>query len=75
LQAHAGGGTQAAPTGHLLAASDQRNSQYSNVTVADATMASTAIGNTGSSTGHSNLQPALALHYIIATQGIYPSRN
>lgn len=75
LQAHAGGGNQGGPSGNLLAASDQRNSQYSNVTVADATLATTAIGNTGSGTGHSNMQPSLALHYIICTQGIFPSRN
>lgn len=33
------------------------------------------VGNTGSSQPHSNMQPFLALNYIIALQGVYPSRN
>jgi len=36
---------------------------------------STTIGNSGGSQSHNNMQPSLAIHYIIALQGIYPSRN
>ena len=39
--------------------------------------ASTISGNTvatGSSGAHSNMQPYLSMNYILATQGIYPSR-
>jgi len=44
---------------------------------ADVAMAPTAIqvGNTGSSQPFSILQPYLAINYLIALQGIYPSRN
>lgn len=34
-----------------------------------------ASGMTGGSQPHNNLQPYLALNYIIALQGIFPSRN
>ncbi|MDE2365511.1 MAG: phage tail protein [Betaproteobacteria bacterium] len=46
---------------------------YSNT--AGAQMAGTAIGNTGGSQPHNNLQPYLVINYIIALEGIYPSRN
>ncbi|WP_035059351.1 phage tail protein [Andreprevotia chitinilytica] len=34
-----------------------------------------ACGSTGSSQPHENMQPSLVMNYIIATTGIYPSRN
>lgn len=36
---------------------------------------SSAISNIGGSRSHSNLQPFLCIHYIIALFGIYPSRH
>lgn len=33
------------------------------------------IGQTGSTSPHPNLQPYCVINFIIATQGIYPSRN
>ena len=38
-------------------------------------MASAAVGNTGGSQAHLNLQPYLTLSYCIALQGIFPSPN
>jgi microcystin-dependent protein len=38
-------------------------------------MAPTAIGNTGGSQAHQNLQPYLALTFCIALQGVFPSPN
>jgi microcystin-dependent protein len=38
-------------------------------------MAGTPSGQAGASQPHSNLQPHLALNYIIAIEGIFPSRN
>ena len=38
-------------------------------------MNSQAIGNTGGGGAHANLQPALAVNFIIALFGIFPSRN
>jgi len=34
-----------------------------------------SIGNTGSGAGHNNMQPFLALNFVIALQGLFPSRN
>lgn len=39
------------------------------------TMAQDMIGGAGGSQPHSNIQPTLALNYIIALQGIYPPRS
>ena len=74
LNAKAGAGNQGGPSGRLLAASDQRNSQYTSA-AADTALAVTAIGLTGNNTGHSNMQPSLAMNFIICLYGIYPSRN
>jgi microcystin-dependent protein len=38
-------------------------------------MSAQAIGNTGGSQPHGNLQPFLCIHFIIALFGIYPSRH
>ncbi len=74
LNAKTGVGNEPAPTSHLLAASDQRNSQYTSAG-SDTTLATSAIGNTGSGSSFSNMQPYLGLNFCIATQGIFPSRN
>jgi microcystin-dependent protein len=42
---------------------------------ATGTMNSNAIGNTGGSQAHTNMQPYLAVNYIIALVGTFPSRN
>lgn len=44
-------------------------------TASSSTMAATAIGNTGGGQPHNNVQPYLVINYIIALEGIYPSRN
>jgi len=41
----------------------------------DLTMASAAIGTSGTSQSHENRQPFLTLNICIALQGIFPSRN
>ena len=41
----------------------------------DATMAPQGISNTGGSQPHENRQPFLVLNFIIALQGVFPSRN
>lgn len=38
-------------------------------------MAQNAIGITGGGQGHNNMQPYLAVSFIIALQGVYPPRN
>jgi microcystin-dependent protein len=39
------------------------------------TLAGGSISVTGSSLPHTNIQPSLAMNYIIALEGIFPSRN
>ena len=39
------------------------------------TMASGSCGNTGGGVSHTNLMPSLCITFIIALQGIFPSRN
>ena len=60
------------PGGHLPAMADDGERNYSSAG-ANTTMGSTA--NTGGGQSHTNMQPYLAIRYIIALQGIYPSRN
>ena len=40
-----------------------------------ATLGGVTNGNTGGSQSHNNMQPYLAMNYVICTQGIFPSRN
>ncbi len=44
-------------------------------TTSGSTMAATAIGVAGGGQPHNNVQPYLVINYIIALEGIYPSRN
>jgi len=61
-----------APGNDVLAATSV-GKDYSNV-APDKTMAAASIGTTGTGTPVSIVQPYLAIYYLIATQGIYPSR-
>ena len=38
-------------------------------------MSNEAIANAGSSQGHNNIQPCLCVNFVIALQGVFPSRN
>jgi microcystin-dependent protein len=40
-----------------------------------AALRSDAVANVGGSQAHMNMQPFLALHFVIALQGIFPSQN
>jgi microcystin-dependent protein len=44
-------------------------------TTGGATMAASAAGNTGNNQPHENVQPYLCASFIIALEGIFPSRN
>ncbi len=67
-------GNSAAPNGRYLAASDQRNDQYTDQSP-DGTLAGASTNVAGSSMPHENMQPYLCLNFIIALQGVFPSRN
>lgn len=70
--ADSGSGGVSSPAGAYWASSPNTK-QYSPST--NATMAPTATSLTGGSQAHANIMPYLTISFIIATQGIYPSRN
>ncbi len=62
------------PSGNFWAA--QTNlMQYATTSTPASTMKSTAISNAGGGQPHTNIQPYLAINYLIALEGIFPSRN
>ncbi|KWV46316.1 phage tail protein [Bradyrhizobium macuxiense] len=75
---HVGQGTtttadQNTPVGNMLANANFQlyTTQASNLTAVDPG----TITNTGGNQPHSNIQPYLALNFIIALQGVFPSRT
>jgi microcystin-dependent protein len=70
VNAVAGPPGQDNPSGNLLA----KSQTYSN-SAASTTMAPTMIGFAGNSQPHANIQPYLAVSFIIALIGRFPSRN
>lgn len=65
-------GNSDSPAGKYIAANSEGIGQFTDS--ANSTMAA-AVGNAGSSQAHSNMQPYLAINFIIALEGLYPSRN
>lgn len=63
--------TQAAPGSAALASSSNTYAPFGNPT----TIQPATISNFGGSQAHENRQPFLALNWMIALQGIFPSRN
>ena len=59
------------PTGNIWASSNVATYQTS----ANNTIIPSEVSNVGGSQAHENRQPYLVLNYIIALQGIFPSRN
>jgi microcystin-dependent protein len=73
LGANSANGTSTVAQNNVPATSASRDNQYS--PTVNATMSPTAIGPAGGNEPHENRQPYLAMNYIIALEGIYPSRN
>ncbi|NCD70237.1 phage tail protein [Mucilaginibacter agri] len=67
-------GNTAAPSGAYFAISGTADNDYS-TGQPNAVMAPNELGMAGSSQPVSTQQPYLALNFVIATTGIYPSRN
>lgn len=72
-QGDASGGTQASPAGAVWAASGQVK-QFTDQ-APDVDMAVNALSASGSSLPHDNMLPFLAISFIIALYGVYPSQN
>lgn len=73
-QANSGGGTAPGPAGALWAASATGDTLYK-PGASNTSMAAQTLGSTGGGQPHENRQPILALNFVIALQGIFPSRN
>src|SRR6266545_3110394 len=72
----AAGGNSGSPGGNTWASSSNRDGIYNNA-APDSPMATNniTVGITGGSQPHNNLQPYLGINFIIALEGIFPSRN
>jgi len=73
VNASSAAGTITNPNGAYMARNPAQIPQYA--PSADTTLATGAIGTVGGGQPHSNHQPVLALHYIIALQGVFPSQQ
>jgi microcystin-dependent protein len=69
LGAHNDAPTTKDPTNNVLAAAEIYASGV------NATTSPSAIGSTGGSQPHDNMQPFLGINFIIALEGVYPSRS
>ena len=67
-------GDEGLPNGNLPASNSSANRSYSTLS-SNATMNKKMVENTGGNYPVNNMQPYLTVNYIIALQGIYPSRN
>ena len=77
INAASGGGDNGSPGGNFPAASTARDNIYSGTsdTTMNANASQVTVGAAGGSQPHNNMQPYLGMNYIIAIQGIFPSRN
>jgi microcystin-dependent protein len=67
-------GNAGGPAGHIWAADSSGFTKDYSDQGANATMAAGAIANAGGGQGHPNMPPFLAVSFIIALTGLYPSR-
>lgn len=65
----------AAPTNQAMIGPSNPNMAFSDVATPVVALSPQAIGVAGGSQPHENHQPLLALTFVIALQGIFPSRN
>lgn len=66
-------GTEASPAGKAFAQNEAGDSYRSDAP--NVSMSGEALAATGGSQAHNNLQPYLVVNFIIALEGIYPSRS
>ena len=71
--ASASGGTSDTPANSVWA--DWTGAQYNNQQPTTAAMRSDAVGPAGGSQPHDNMIPFLAISFVIALEGIFPSQN
>lgn len=69
-----GGGDAQGPAGHYWSTDPAGNTAAYSDQPKDSTMLSAAVGNSGGSQPHDNMQPFLAVNFIISLFGIFPSQ-
>jgi microcystin-dependent protein len=75
LNANTNTGDHPDPAGASLADTKGRDRDYLKSGEVNTSMSAQSIGNTGGGQPHENRPPYLAVNYIIALEGIYPSRS
>lgn len=73
MSANQAPGNNPSPENNYWAMSSRRDTPYANN--ADTAMSPQAVAPAGNGQPHDNMQPYLAVSYIIALQGIYPPRS
>ena len=73
VNANASVGTDTSPVGNVAARDASTEAHYG--THPTAVMNGNTVGVTGGGQPHENRMPFIAIHYIIALQGIFPTRN
>lgn len=68
-------GTSASPIGTVLADSGSGSAQYTQATTSLITQPTQTLGVVGGNQPHENMQPYLAVNYIISLFGVFPSPN
>ena len=73
----AGQGNRDSPVGNVpgMLTGNKMYSQTSGVSLSNMAVESAVIGSAGGATAHENMQPYLAMNFIICVYGIYPSRS
>ncbi len=75
LNANTNTGDHPDPAGAALADTKGRDRDYLKSGDVNTSMSAQSIGSSGGGQPHENRQPYLAVHYIIALQGVFPSRS
>lgn len=76
FRVHGGGSTPGGPTNTSSVANSRTiNAWQTNTSANLVDMASASLSTTGGGQPHTNVQPFLTLNFIIALQGLYPSRG
>lgn len=76
FRVHAGGSTPVGPSAAASVANSRTIDAWQTNTTANlVSMAPESLSNSGGGQFHNNLQPFLAMNFIIALQGLYPSRS
>lgn len=73
ILANTGSGTAATPAGNIVAGTS--SNVFAQGATQDVALAASSIGLTGGSQPHDNMMPYQCISYIIALEGIFPSRN